>query len=117
MKEHFRVLTADKITKVTMGLTIVFFGLQLGFILISLRNLPPLIPIFNQLPWGVDRLGTRFSIFLPLIIALICSVTNLILASITYHSMPLVARVMSVTSFLIMLLCLIFTLRTILLMT
>ncbi|MDP3941503.1 MAG: hypothetical protein Q8Q49_04310 [bacterium] len=117
MREHFATLTSDKITRATMGLTIVFFVLQLGFILFSLRGLPPYLPIFNQLPWGVERLGTTTSIFLPLLIAVICSVTNLILASITYSLMPLVARVMGVTSFLVMLLCFIFTLRTILLIT
>lgn len=117
MKEHFRVLTADKITRAALALTIILFVIQAGLLIFSYANLPPLIPIFNQLPWGVERLGTRFSIFLPFSVAIICSATNLILASITYNSMPLVARVMGVTSFLVALLCLIFTLRTILLIT
>lgn len=117
MREHFKTLTADNITRSMMATTIVLFVVQLGFILFFYQNLPPVIPIFNQLPWGVERLGTQLSIFLPFIIALICSVTNFTLASITYDTMPLVARMLGVTSFLVSLLCLIFTIRTILLIT
>jgi hypothetical protein len=100
-----------------MALTIALFLIQLAYLIFSLPKLPPLLPVFNQLPWGVERLGTTYSIFLPLVVALICSVTNLILASITYSSMPLIARIMGFSSFLVMLLCFIFTLRTILLIT
>ena|SRR3989338_8038420 len=117
MREYFNTLASDKITRVTMTLTIVIFILQFGFILFSFINLPPYLPLFNQLPWGTSRLGTKLGIFLPLLIALICSGANLILSGIVYSSMPLVARIMGVTSFLVMLLCLIFTLRTILLVT
>jgi len=117
VKEHFRTLTADKITKYTMAATIVIFAIQLVFLAINFGNLPPVIPVFNQLPWGIERLGTRLSIFFPLTAAFICSGTNLILASITYESMPLIARVMGFTSFLVSLICLIFTVRTILLIT
>jgi len=117
MNEHFKTLTSDKITRSMMSATIILFVAQLGFILYYYSSLPPLIPLFNQLPWGVERLGTRLSIFLPFTTALVCSVTNLVLASIIYISMPLVARIMGVTSFLVALLCLIFTLRTILLIT
>lgn len=117
MKEHFKILTADKITRAMMATTIVLFVMQLAFIMFFYQKLPPVIPVFNQLPWGIERLGTRPSIFLPFITALICSITNLILASITYNTMPLVARMMGVTSFLVSLLCLIFTIRTILLIT
>ena len=117
MREHIKTLTADNITRSMMATSIVLFVIQLGIILFSYQNLPPVIPLFNQLPWGAERLGTRLSIFLPFTTALICAFTNLVLASITYNAMPLVARIMGVTSFLVSLLCLIFTIRTILLIT
>lgn len=117
MKELFATLTADKITRSSMAVAMTFFILTLGFIVLTYSKLPPVIPLFNQLPWGVERLGNRLSIFLPLIVGILCSFTNLLLASITYNTMPLVARILSVTSFLIALLCLIFSVRTILLIT
>lgn len=117
MKAHFRTLTADKITRYSMATSIMLLVVSVGFIAISYSHLPPILPLFNQLPWGVARLGNKLSIFLPFTIALIFSLMNVLFASITYQSMPLIARVMSVTSFLISLLCLIFTVRTILLIT
>ncbi|MBI2442905.1 MAG: hypothetical protein HYV40_03270 [Candidatus Levybacteria bacterium] len=117
MNGHVKTLTADKITRVALLLTIVLFLFQTGYILAFYQQLPPVIPLFNQLPWGIDRLGTRLSIFLPLSIAIICAVINFVVASIIYTVMPLVARVMGVTSFLLALLCFIFVVRTILLLT
>lgn len=83
------------------------------FILFSYRNLPPFIPIFNQLPWGEERLGKTITIFVPVLVALLILVINLFTSSITYRKIPLVARMLAAVSLLIGILTFLFVVKTI----
>jgi hypothetical protein len=76
-------------------------------------KLPPFIPLFNQLPWGMERLSEKIGIFLPLSLSWCFFIINSIIAAIIYEKMPLMSRIISVTSFLIALLTFIFIARTI----
>jgi hypothetical protein len=98
-----------------------FYG-SLGLLLIALilivvfyTKLPPVIPIFQQLPWGYDRLGTKETIFIPLGISLLLFVVNFLFSAMYYERLPLVARMLSTTAFLISFFACTITIRLLLL--
>jgi hypothetical protein len=93
---------------------------SLGLLFISLAlsglfytNLPPLVPIFNQLPWGTDRLVSKLGLFIPIIISLLILITNVFVTRHIYVKMPITARMLNVTTFLLSFLTLFFVFRTI----
>lgn len=113
MKEFFRTIRTDRIFfRGFLGIFILII-VNLILNLIFYAKLPPLIPIFNQMPWGEERLGTKTEIFMPLVITILVVVINIIVLALYYKKMPLVARMLILTSFLTTLLALLFTMRTI----
>ena len=111
MKELISTIVADRITRVA---TIVSWGiviLAVGYIAVIYPNLPPYIPLFNQMGWGDPRLAARVFIILPPLVTLGIIFLNTILAAFFYSSMPLVSRIMTITSLLVSALMLIFTIR------
>ncbi len=111
----YRTLFTDRITTLSFFATVIFILITLFFILMTLTKLPPFVPIFNQLPWGEDRIGTKIQIFLPMVITAIIFIINFVLASLIYKKMPLPARILCITSLLTSFFVLIFSIRTILL--
>jgi hypothetical protein len=87
--------------------------LTLLYILVSFRNLPPYLPLFNQLPWGEQRIAETVWIFAIPFLCFVIFVFNLIYSEITYKKIPLLARIMVVTSFLVSVLAMLFVVRTI----
>ena len=77
------------------------------------RNLPPLIPLFNQLPWGTDRLIGKLGLFIPIVVSVGIMILNAFATRYIYEKMPIAARMLNVTGFLISLLTLFFVFRTI----
>lgn len=112
MNEVSNLVKADKIIR--WGMTFSFLLLIFQVILIALfyLKLPPVVPLFNQLPWGIDRLGTNYEILLPLVITLLFFFFNYFLLRKLYISMPLISRIIGITTFLAALLSLIFIVRT-----
>ncbi len=113
MKVFFKDIRNDKITR--LGFTS-SFGIVLAslvFVLFYYNSLPPFIPIFNQLPWGEQRLGTTIAIFLPLLFAFLILLFNLFLSLLTHKSLPLVSRMLAVTSLSVSFLVLLFMVRTV----
>jgi hypothetical protein len=115
MNASINTLLADKIVKRSLTASTVLLIITLIFAALLFRNLPPFIPVFNQLPWGMERLGDRIYIFYPLLIAVGIFGGNLIFSQILYGKMPLVVRMISITTFFISFITCIFILRTILL--
>lgn len=115
MKVFFENIKSDKILFWGFSAAFILIAINLIFILLSYSNLPPFIPIFNQMPWGEKRLGVKWQIFLPLFITFIIFLTNLFLSSFLYKKMPLISRILSFTSLLICFFALLFSARTILL--
>ncbi|MDP3988213.1 MAG: hypothetical protein Q8P80_03660 [Candidatus Levybacteria bacterium] len=115
MKISIKKIKADKI--VFWGFLVSFFlvFINTSYVIFSFSHLPPFIPLFNQMPWGEARLGQRWEIFSPLSIAFTILIGNFILSSIIYTKMPLVSRIISITSLLICFFALLFSIRTILL--
>src|SRR5258708_21088950 len=112
MNEVSSLIKADKIIR--WGMTFSFSLLILQAILIGVffLKLPPIVPLFNQLPWGDARLGANYEIFLPLVITSVFFLFNYFLLCNLYIPMPLLSRIISITTLLSALLTFIFIIRT-----
>lgn len=112
MKELIEDIQADSIiwrgTLVTL-LLIILSGI---YIAVIYRELPPIIPLFNQLPWGEERLSERIGIFLPLAFIVCAFVINSLIATMIHKSLPLVARILAITTVFLTLIMAIFLIKT-----
>ena len=113
MKNLISHIISDKILRWSSILSLLFILLTLIIVIIAYRNLPPLIPLYNQMPWVEARLGRAPELFIPPTIAFSVFLINVIFSQSAYTKMPLVARMLCVTSFLISLIMSIFIIRTI----
>ncbi len=111
----YKMVLADKIVKQSTFASSVFFVITLVYLAIVYRNLPPFVPLYNQLPWGVGRLGDKMMIFVPVFMAVSFFLVNMGIAKFVYEKMPLVVRMMSITTFFISFVTFIFIIRVTLL--
>jgi len=112
MKSELHIAFADKIVRRSSILSAILFILQTVYLCWTYIKLPPFVPVFNQMPWGDDRLGTRPEIALPLFISFAFAVFNLLLLAKLYKKTPLVSRILSITTLLITTLACIFLFQT-----
>lgn len=117
MKKYFKFLKEDKLLKRLFIFSFIFILITIIFAVINYSKLPPLLPIFNQLPWGEERLSPTPGLFIPPIIIVVIFITNIILSSISYQISPLISRLFAVTTFLTALLTFLFVVRTVLLVS
>ncbi|MDO8639406.1 MAG: hypothetical protein Q7R53_00635 [bacterium] len=115
MKEFFKKIQNDRILFFGFLISFILIVLTFLFIILNFKNLPPFIPIFNQMPWGNERLGNKEQIFIPFFIALLLFVSNNIFSLKFYNSVPLISRIFCVTGVLISFLTLLLIIRTVLL--
>lgn len=115
MKDNFKYLTKDKLLKRLFIISLILIILTVVLIVISFTKLPPLLPLYNQLPWGDKRLTSTLGIFIPPIIVFAIFLADVVLSVYSYPKSPLIARMFSITSFLVSMLTFLFILRTILL--
>jgi uncharacterized BrkB/YihY/UPF0761 family membrane protein len=101
MNEASKLVKADKIIRWGMTFSFLLLLFQASLIGIFYLKLPPILPLFNQLPWGDDRLGT-----------LVFFLFNYFLLRKLYITMPLISRIIGVTTLLAALLSFIFIVRT-----
>lgn len=113
MNGFFKNILADKTAQRGFIFCMVIIALSIIYITFYYNALPPLIPLFNQLPWGEQRLSKTIGIFIPPLIALLIFLVNLIIASKFYAKSPLIARMLAITSFLISILTFLFIIRTV----
>ena len=78
MKEFFKDILQDKTITSAFFINIFLIISAIAYILFSYGKLPPFIPVFNQLPWGEQRLGSQFTIFIPILSALLIFVIKTI---------------------------------------
>ncbi len=114
MNESIKQLFTDKIIFVSALFAFILLFFHGFFALLSFSKLPSFIPLFNQMPWGETRLGTKIQMFIPFGIATSIWISNCVAMLLIYNKMPLVARLLAVTSFLVSLLALFVIVRTIL---
>lgn len=113
MNEEVNNFKADKFFLWGNRLAIVMLVFSLAYIAFYFRSLPAYIPLFNQLPWGEARLGERLGILFPQGIVGVFMVLNYFFAKYLYTKIPLISRILAITTFLISLMAIIFTHRTI----
>lgn len=92
-----------------------FLTLLVSFVLVSVfyRLIPPIIPLYNQMPWGQERLVAKSSLFILLALGFCMYIINIILLQYLYNSIPLLSRIISVTTVLGMLFVFFIVARTI----
>lgn len=106
MKEKFNLLISDQFIKISLLLSLFFLVPLVILIIATFGNLPPLIPFFNSMPWGEDRLfSSRTIIFIPLLVLVIFTI-NLFFATAIYKKYALIARIILFNCFLFLLLSL-----------
>lgn len=113
MKVFFKDIRNDRITRLGFTSSFGIILASLFFVSFYYNSLPPFIPIFNQLPWGEQRLGTTIAIFLPILIAFLILLFNLFLSLLTYEKIPLVSRMIALTSLSVSFLVFLFMVRTV----
>ncbi len=112
MKSFINNIRADRWTFRGFNISLILTFLTIGFILFNYKNLPPLVPIFNQLPWGTQRLTQTLGIFIPVAVFGVIFLVNIIFASFVYLKNPLIARIVSAITFIITILNFLFIVRT-----
>lgn len=113
MKDAKTILLSDKIFFWSFIIISACNLAMLGILGFFYRSFPPLVPLYNQMPWGEQRLVSTPFIFLPFGISLILLVVNFTSAFIIYTKFPLLARILAITSFLTTVLSLLLTIRTV----
>lgn len=112
MKEAYKQVKADKITRLAMAVSLVLILLHIVYLAFFYFSLPPIIPLYNQMPWGEARLGGRLEVLIPIGITAIFFIFNYFFLAKLYSAMPLVSRIIGITTMLVTLLAFIFIVRT-----
>lgn len=113
MKKFLIEITNDKITSRGFSISLILSLLTILFIFIYFKSLPPLIPVFNQLPWGNQRLTPSIGIFIPIIVFILIFIFNIIFATIIYSKNPLIARFIAATTLLLSIINFLYIIRTV----
>lgn len=113
MNSFYKYIISDKILLFGVSGSLFFIMASLLLCGIFYTKLPPFLPLFNQMSWGVARLGTKEEICIPILIASITLCINTILGKLIYEKTPLIARMLCITSLLITVFVFLFTIRTI----
>lgn len=113
MKNFINKLVSDKLAFRGFTISLILMLLTFIYTLISYHNLPPFVPIFNQLPWGNDRITPTLGIFIPTIVFAIVFFFNIIFTSLVYSKNPLIARIVAAVTIILALLNFLFIIRTI----
>src|SRR5258708_1095368 len=98
MNEFFKEVKEDKILfrgSIFSGALIL---VSLVCIVIYYNSLPPLIPLFNQMPWGEERIAKNIFIFLFPLIAFLFFLPNLIFPTLVYKKNPLFSKIFSMNN-------------------
>lgn len=112
MNAGFKLIMSDKIAKWSLMASGILLLLELIYIGFFYFSLPPLLPIFNQLPWGEPRLGPKFAIFIPVVLSITFFIINFSVVTRLHEKLPLLSRMLSITTFLISILSFFFIIRT-----
>jgi hypothetical protein len=106
------LVKADKIIRWGMTFSLLLLFFEVVILGIFYLKLPPVVPLFNQLPWGATRLGPTYEILLPFVMTSVFFIFNYFLLIKLYTNMPLVSRIVGVTTLLATSLSFIFIVRT-----
>ena len=106
MKENFKLLLSDQFIKISLALSFLFVIPLIILIIFSHSSLPPLIPFFNSMPWGQERLYySKIAIFLPALLVFVFAL-NIFQAVAVYKKYVIISRIVLFNCFLFLLLSL-----------
>lgn len=104
MKGKIKFLYRDRFIFYSTLLTVIFAILFSLSVVFSYNSLPPLVPIFSSMPWGMRRLYfSQIIVFLPLMMVGVIIMNASISLSI-YKKFTLLSRIISFNTFLFCLL-------------
>lgn len=116
MRNFINEIKKDRITFNIFLFSFVIGIVHLIYVLINYKKIPPLIPIFNQLPWGNERLTQTNGIFIPIFLFLCVYVFNFCFVLFLYkRNNPLLGRIIASVTLLLSVMSFIFIVKTILL--
>jgi hypothetical protein len=101
MKNFFNNIVADKLALRGFLISFILMLLTIIYILINYSSLPPFLPIFNQLPWGNERLTSTLGIAISTVIFGLVFLFNIIFTSLVYNKSPLIARLVAAVTLII----------------
>ncbi len=94
MKNSFKIVFADRVIFYTLLFSILGVLLQIGISGFQFLNLPPMIPLFNSLSWGEERLAGKLFIFAVPGFLLTMIVINFLFAARFYKKNALLSRIL-----------------------
>ncbi|HYK08439.1 MAG TPA: hypothetical protein VEW42_03005 [Candidatus Eisenbacteria bacterium] len=97
MRGLFKALQKDSVLNWSFWATVSIVAITLISIGISYINLPPFIPLYNQLPWGYARLGKTYELFIPPLVVLALLFVNTFVGLRLTEKYPLLARFLFLT--------------------
>lgn len=104
MKRFISLVKLDKAVKYSLIASGIIFILLLGLLGFEYNKLPPVIPLFNSLPWGRSRLMPSQFIFIIPAFLISVALVNMVFFRVLYRKYTLLARMLSVNIFLAVLL-------------
>lgn len=117
MKKFFSPLQSDKTLLGGFVGSLIILILHSLYLFFLFPKLPPFVPLYNQMPWGPERLGSQNETLYVLCMVSIIFVLNFIIALLIYSKMPLISRMISLITFIVNIFALLFIIRTIELIT
>jgi hypothetical protein len=113
MKNLINNIKADNLTFRGFIISLLLTLFTFLYIVINYANLPPLIPIFNQLPWGNNRLTPTVGIFIPIVAFIVVFIFNILFTSVVYSKNPLIARFVAAVTLILAMMNFLFIIRTV----
>lgn len=101
MSVNLSFIRADRGIKYAVVLTGVVLLIETVVSIFLYTKFPPLIPLFNSLSWGRDRLAPSFFIFTIPAFILSIMIANIFFASVSYKKHALLSRMVSINLVLI----------------
>lgn len=111
MKGLIKQLQADNVGWWSFWISATLLVLVIISIGILYRQLPPFLPLYNHEPWGYQRLGRTYEIFVPILLSIIIITSNVFLGTYLTKRNPLLARFIFITSAALSFFVLIFVMR------
>lgn len=111
MKGLIRQLQSDNVAWWSFWISTSLLVLVIASIGLLYRQLPPFLPLYNHEPWGYQRLGKTYEIFVPILLSMVLIGTNIFLGMYLVKKNPLLARFIFITNTALSFFILIFVMR------
>lgn len=117
MRKQFRLFLHDRMHSYSFYSSVMVLSLGCLIFMIQLRNLPPVLPLFYNRPWGEDQLAQPLSLFIFLFFGIILFLGNTYISLVVSAKNILLSRLIMWVSVLSSLLLVITIIRIIILVT